>query len=243
MTFNEATGAPLSVVQIYQNSHTNAWERKIDSVILQPNQGENPICIGCPGDFEDEPVIGMQFLWNFQRSRDEWTYGKSLDPESGNVYNSKIWFENDREIKVRGYGGPFDLFYRTQTWRRLEGSGINGLWETIDDRHNQVKAHVKLRVKGSKLVGSIQKIFLLPYEGNYPICVECDGDLKDRPIVRMKFMHGFRENGDDWNNGSILDPANGVTYAAKFWLTDKDTLMIRGYWEPFFRTQEWKRFP
>ncbi|MEQ9377698.1 MAG: DUF2147 domain-containing protein [Imperialibacter sp.] len=242
MTFNESTGAPLSVIHIYQNSQTNSWEGKIDSVILQPNQGKNPICISCPDDFKDQPVLGLQFVWGFKKSGNEWIDGKILDPESGSIYNSKIWFESEDEIRVRGYGGPFDLFYRTQTWRRLSGNGINGLWETIDDRFQQVKAHVKLEEKGNELTGTIQKIFLLPHEGNYPICVECDGHLKDKPIVGMKFMYGFKENGDDWDNGSILDPANGVTYWAKFWLKDKDTLMIRGYWGPFYRTQEWKRY-
>ncbi|MEP3389022.1 MAG: DUF2147 domain-containing protein [Reichenbachiella sp.] len=242
MTFNEETGAPLSIIHIYPNIQTNSWEGKIDSIILQPNQGEHPICINCPGDFNNQPVIGLQFLWNFRKSGDEWTGGKVLDPESGNIYKSKIWFESSDEIKVRGYDGFFDLFYRTQLWRRMEGFGINGLWETIDDRYNQVKAHVRLQTRGNELVGTIQQIFQLPYEGNYPICVECEGDLKDKPIIGMRFMYGFKEAREDWNNGHIIDPANGATYSAKFWLEDKDTLIIRGYWGPFYRTQEWKRF-
>lgn len=242
MTYNEATGAPLSVIYVYKNYQSNSWEGKIDSVILQPNQGKDPICIDCPGDFKDQPVIGIQFLWDFEKSGNEWTSGKVLDPESGKIYNSKIWFVDENEIRVRGYGGPFDLFYRTQTWRRLEGNGITGLWETIDDRYHQVKAHVRLEVKGTQLVGSIQRIFLLPYEGNYPICVACEDNFKDKPIVGMKFMHGFIESAEEWDNGSILDPANGVTYSARFWLKDSDTLMIRGYWGPFFRTQKWKRY-
>jgi uncharacterized protein (DUF2147 family) len=249
MTFNEATEASLSIIQIYENSQTGSWEGKIDSVILQLNQGENPICTGCPGKFKDQPVLGLEFLWGFVRvSLDggktgvQWTGGRILDPENGKIYNSKIWFVNENEIRVRGYGGPFDLFYRTQTWRRLHGEGINGLWETIDDRYNQVKSHVKLEVKENKLLGSIQKIFLLPHEGNYPLCVECEGELKDQPIVGLRFMEGFIKNGGDWTDGSILDPANGVTYSGRFWLRDRDILVIRGYWGPFYRTQEWKRF-
>lgn len=243
MTFNEVTGAPLSVIHLYQNHGAGSWEGKIDSVILQPNQGKDPVCVGCPGDFRDKPMIGMEFLWNFKRAGDEWTGGKLLDPESGDIYNAKIWFEGAAEIRVRGYGGPFELFYRTQTWRRLEGSGINGLWETIDDRYNQVKAYVRLETKGSGLTGTIEKIFLLPHEGNYPLCVACEGQLKGKPIIGLKFMYGFKENGGDWVNGSILDPSNGVIYWAKFWLKDRDTLMIRGYLGPFYRTQEWRRLP
>tara|TARA_Y100001972_G_scaffold129302_1_gene196385 strand:- start:752 stop:1930 length:1179 start_codon:yes stop_codon:yes gene_type:complete len=242
MTFNETTGAPLSVISIYENAETQSWEGKIDSIILQSNQGENPICTNCPGDFKNKPVVGLPFLWSFSKSGNEWTGGKVLDPESGTVYSSKIWFEGPDELRVRGYGGPFDLFYRTQNWRRVEGSGISGLWETIDERYQMVKAHVRLQVKHDELVGTVEKLFLLPHEGNYPVCVECEGYLKDKPVVGLKFMYGFQENGGNWNNGPILDPANGTVYWAKFWMENDDTLMIRGYLGPFYRTQKWKRY-
>lgn len=242
MTFNEETGNPLSIVYIYQDQKNESWEGRIDSIILQPNQGENPVCINCPANFKGKPVIGMQFLWDFEQSDNEWIGGKILDPQSGNIYDSKIWLSGDREIKVRGYGGPFDLFYKTQTWIQLEGKGIEGLWQTIDDTYNQIKSLIRLKITDNKLTGTIDKIYLLPHESNYPVCVECKGELKNKPIVGMRLMKGFVKNGDDWLDGTILDPANGLIYSAKFWLEDNNTLMIRGYWGPFYRTQRWKRF-
>lgn len=241
MTFHEETGHPLSIIHIYQNPNTDSWEGTIDSIIIQPNQGENPVCTHCPGVFKDKSVIGMNFLWDFEQVDEEWVDGKILDPESGTIYSSKIWSSGEREIQVRGYGGPFELFYRTQTWRQLNGKGIEGVWEIIDDRYEQVKAHVRLEVRGTKLTGTILKLFLLPHEGNFPLCVECDDELKNTPIVGLRLMSGFVNQSTGWEDGTILDPANGLTYSARFWLKDEKTLVIRGYWGPFYRSQEWKR--
>jgi uncharacterized protein (DUF2147 family) len=41
--------------------------------------------------------------------------GTILDPESGKIYQCKIWLEGE-DLKVRGYWGPF---FRTQTWKKV----------------------------------------------------------------------------------------------------------------------------
>ena len=242
MTYNESTGMLLSVISIYKNLTSESFEGVVDSVIVPDYVGENGRCSLCAGEKKDKPLIGLEFLWGFKHDNNSWVDGKIIDPESGTIYASKIWFANDDSIYVRGYGGLFNLFYRTQIWRRKSGQGIEGIWETIDDRFHLVKSEVELKVVQNELKGFIRKIFLMPYEGNYPICTECEGDLKNEPIVGMKFMNGFVKDDDEWVSGKILDPGNGNTYSGKFWLKDKDTLVIRGYWGPFFRTQEWKRF-
>ncbi|MGI9551584.1 MAG: DUF2147 domain-containing protein [Aurantibacter sp.] len=242
LTFDESTGNPLSIVHIYQNTATTEWEGKVDSIILSPDQGTTPLCIDCPKPFKNKEVIGMQFLWGFDKSGEKWINGNILDPESGTIYKGKLWFTKKDEIQVRAYGGPLGVFYRTQTWQQLEGAGIEGLWQTIDDTYDRPKALVKLKIENGRLIGTIEQLFLLPHEGNYPICVACKNDLKNKPIVGMKIMQGFRNGDGEWGNGDILDPGNGTTYSARFWLLNDDSLKIRGYWGPLYRTQEWKRF-
>lgn len=44
-----------------------------------------------------------------------WLNGEILDPDSGQVYECKIWLEEGK-LKVRGY---VSLFYRTQSWIRV----------------------------------------------------------------------------------------------------------------------------
>jgi sterol desaturase/sphingolipid hydroxylase (fatty acid hydroxylase superfamily)/uncharacterized protein (DUF2147 family) len=243
ITFDESTGNPLSQIKI--EGTAKGMEGKIIKIILQPHQGEDPVCAKCDGAKKNQKVIGMEFLWGFKKSGTEWTHGKVLDPESGKVYESSLWLENDNTLMVRGYGGPLDLFYRTQTWRRLEGTtntkGPEGTWQTIDDHWNKVKSLVEIKASEEELKATIKKIYTLPNEGNDPVCTECKGELKGKKVVGMKMLWGFVKQDDKWTNGKILDPGNGTTYTSSMWLIDKDTLKVRGYLGPFFRSQIWKR--
>ena len=213
-------------------------------VLLEPYQGEDPICTKCPAERKNRRVIGMNFLWGFKPDGDSWTSGKILDPESGEIYSGKLWLDDANTLLVRGYAGPLDLFYRTQTWKR-EGTSTSkspiGTWQTIDDHWNKVKSVVEIKDVNGELKGYVRKIFLLPHEGTDPVCTECDGDLKNTKVVGMKIIWDFKKEGDKWVDGKILDPGNGSVYASSIWLIDSDTLKVRGYLGPFYRSQVWKR--
>jgi uncharacterized protein (DUF2147 family) len=173
---------------------------------------------------------------------DAWSSGKILDPESGNVYTCSLWLEDRTTLKVRGYAGPLDLFYRTQTWKRIsEGVDAGGTWQTIDDTWNVVKSTVEIMNVNGELRGYVRKIHLLPNEGKDPVCIQCQGDLKNTKVVGMKILWDFRYANGKWTGGKILDPGNGSTYSSSLWLIDADTLKVRGYLGPFFRSQVWRR--
>jgi uncharacterized protein (DUF2147 family) len=250
-TYNEQTGSPLSVIEIVKSG--NSIEGKVSQILLEPYQGEDPICTRCSGERKDKKVIGMIFFWGFKKEGDSWTAGKILDPTSGEIYSSKLWLEDANTLQVRGYAWPLDLFYRTQTWKRallpvrLEATSNNkspvGTWQTIDDHWNKVKSVVEIKEVDGELKGYIRKIFLLPHEGTDPVCTECDGDLQNAKVVGMKIIWDFKKEGDRWVDGKILDPGNGNVYVSSIWLIDSDTLQIRGYLGPFYRSQVWKRTP
>jgi lathosterol oxidase len=241
-TYNEQTGSPLSVIEIVESG--NSIEGKVSQILLEPFQGEDPICIKCTGERKDKKVIGMNFLWGFKKDGDSWTTGKIIDPESGEIYASKLWLDDDNTLQVRGYAGPLDLFYRTQTWKR-EGTSNDkspvGTWQTVDDHWNKVKSIVEIKNVNGEMKGFIRKIFMLPHEGTDPVCTECDGELKNTKVVGMKIIWDFKKEGDKWVEGKILDPGNGNVYASSIWLIDSDTLKVRGYLGPFYRSQVWKR--
>jgi uncharacterized protein (DUF2147 family) len=185
----------------------------------------------------------MNFLWGFKKDGDDWTDGKILDPASGEVYKSKLWLEDNNTMKVRGYG-IMDLFYRTQTWKRIGGSNFKtpiGMWNTIDDIWNMVKSEVEIVERNGELFGYIRKIFLLPHEGKDPVCIACEGKLKNIKIVGMTILNDFKWNGEKWDDGKILDPGNGKVYSASIWLLGDDKLKVRGFLGPFYRTQTWTR--
>lgn len=241
-TYNEVTGSPLSSIEIRQVG--NSIEGRVTEIFLEPYQGEDPVCTKCPGDKKGRKVIGMDFLWGFKREDDAWSSGKILDPESGDLYTCSLWMEDKTTLKVRGYAGPFHLFYRTQTWKRdgtSNGATPEGTWQTIDDHWNKVKSLVEIKDVGGELRGYIRKIYLLPHEGKDPVCTQCKGEIRNSKIVGMKILWGFTVNKDKWSNGKILDPGNGSIYESSIWLLDKDTLNVRGYLGPFYRSQVWKR--
>jgi sterol desaturase/sphingolipid hydroxylase (fatty acid hydroxylase superfamily) len=241
-TYNEQTGSPLSEVEITKTD--NSIIGKVSQIFLEPYQGQDPICTKCSGDRKDKKVIGMNFLWGFQKDGDSWTTGKILDPESGEIYSGKLWLDDVNTLQVRGYAGPLDMFYRTQTWKR-EGTAVDktpvGTWQTMDDRSNKVKSIVEIKNLNGVLKGFIRKIFLLPHEGTDPLCTECNGELKNAKVVGMKIIWGFRKEGNKWVGGKILDPGNGIVYVSSIWLIDSDTIKVRGYLGPFYRSQIWKR--
>jgi len=58
-----------------------------------------------------------------------------------------------------------------------------------------------------------------------------DTKLKNRPAQGMIFMDNFIFDGKyQWTNGNIYDSRSGKTYSSKMWLTDGNTLQLRGFW-------------
>jgi uncharacterized protein (DUF2147 family) len=242
LTYSEQTGSPLSLVEIKETP--TSIEGKIVKIFLEPYQGEDPVCTRCSGSGKNRKVVGMNMLWGFKQDGDYWTNGKILDPESGEIYSSKLRLNDTNTLQVKGYAGPFDLFYRTQTWKREGVSNEKtpiGTWQTIDDHWKQVKSLIEIQNVNGELHGYVRKIYLLPHEGTDPVCTACKDSLKNSKVVGMKIMWDFKKVDDKWEDGKILDPGNGSTYSSSFWLLDSDTLKVRGYLGPFFRSQIWKR--
>jgi Delta7-sterol 5-desaturase len=116
-TYNEETGTALSTIEIVKSG--NSIKGKVIEIFPEPFQGDDPVCTRCAGERKDRRVIDMNFLWGFKKDGTGWDEGKILDPQNGDVYNSKLWLEDHNTMKVRGYGGMMDLFFRTQTWQRI----------------------------------------------------------------------------------------------------------------------------
>lgn len=71
-----------------------------------------------------------------------------------------------------------------------------------------------------------------------------DEKLRDRPIVGLRLMTGFKHDGDDtWSGGTIYDPESGKTYKCKLTLSQPNELKVRGYVgvSMFGRTTVWTR--
>ncbi len=124
----------------------------------------------------------------------------------------------------------------------LFGQSVLGKWKTIDDRTGKPKALLNLYLEDGKLYGKVIKIL---EEGKQnAICVKCKGDLKDKPVMGMTIIDGFKQDKDGYYKGKrLFDPEQAMTFRGKIWI-DPDNgnqLKVRGYLAFLYRTQTWLR--
>ena len=119
-----------------------------------------------------------------------------------------------------------------------------GRWRTIDDKTGEAKSIIRLSIDNGELTGVVEQVFAPPAPSTNPLCEKCDGALKNKPIVGMRVMWGFRKDGDKYSGGRLLDPESGNTYKGTITLTEAgQRLKLRGYvgFSMLGRTQTWKR--
>lgn len=116
-TIDDNTGEEKSIVRIYEKDGRLYGDvvtiLKASDEAVRNDAGE-VICTKCDGARKDQPIEGMNILWDMKKDGDQWSGGRILDPQNGKTYKAKLWLE-DGKLNVRGYIG-FSLLGRTQTW-------------------------------------------------------------------------------------------------------------------------------
>lgn len=115
---------------------------------------------------------------------------------------------------------------------------IFGKWKTIDDATGKPRAVVEIYQKDGKAYGKIIRLFRSPEQDQDPICDKCNGVEHNKKVIGLQILKAMEKDGDEWEDGTILDTESGKVYDCKLWLED-GKLMVRGYIAFFFRTQEW----
>ena len=117
---------------------------------------------------------------------------------------------------------------------------IFGVWKTIDDETGDPKSYVKIYEKDGKAFGRVVK--LLP-AATTDVCIDCPGDKNGKSLYDIDIIWDMEQDGDVWDDGEIVDPANGKVYSCKISLDGNDKLDVRGYFgfSLFGRTQTWFR--
>lgn len=120
----------------------------------------------------------------------------------------------------------------------LSAQDITGRWTTIDDNTGKPRSVVEITVKDGTATGRI--VDLHDKAKLDKTCQECTDDRKGRKIVGLDIIRGMKRDGNEWEDGTILDPENGKVYDCKLWVED-GKLKVRGYVAFFYRTQTWVR--
>jgi uncharacterized protein (DUF2147 family) len=120
-----------------------------------------------------------------------------------------------------------------------------GEWHSIDDKTGEVKSLIRIVDAGGVVSGRIEK--LLRKEAKQDaVCDECSDDRKGKPMLGLEIIRGAKkaEGKEVWEDGRILDPENGKTYALRLTpIEGGKKLEVRGSIGPFGRTQTWARVP
>ncbi len=118
---------------------------------------------------------------------------------------------------------------------------VTGKWKTVDDETGEAKSIVEIYKQNGKVYGKVVEI-LNPAKKN-ATCDECPGSNKGKPILGIVIMKGLEKDGDEYNDGTIMDPNNGKVYKCYIELDGANKLDVRGYigFSMLGRTQTWTR--
>ena len=123
-----------------------------------------------------------------------------------------------------------------------QDNSIVGRWKTIDDETGEPKSIVSIYERDGKYYGRIDSLFRKPGEDPDPICDKCpeDDPRYKQKTIGMEIIKDMVKDGDEYVDGTILDPKKGKIYNCKLWIED-GKLMVRGYILFLYRTQTWYR--
>ncbi len=110
-------------VEIYETGDSNAkiLEGKI-IWLKEPNDkaGKAKTDVeNADAELRSQAIMGMIFLKNFRKDKDQWVDGTIYDAKSGKTYKATMKLEGDNTLELRGYVG-IPLFGRTETWKRVK---------------------------------------------------------------------------------------------------------------------------
>ena len=123
-------------------------------------------------------------------------------------------------------------------------NGYIGKWQTINDETKKAQSLVTIWEENGTLKGRIDE--LLKPESKGSLCDKCKGEFKNKKIEGMTFIWDMSKDGNNYDNGKILDPASGKIYSANMKLIEGGSkLKVRGYigFSLLGRTQVWVKAP
>lgn len=122
----------------------------------------------------------------------------------------------------------------------LQAQGVFGKWNVVNDS-GRVNSIIEIYEKDNEIHGKVIRI--TKEEDRDQKCTECPGDLKNKPIEGLNVIRDFVKEGDEYVDGTLIDPKSGKEYSGKIWVDEKnpDKLNVRGYIAFFYKTKVWER--
>ena len=117
-----------------------------------------------------------------------------------------------------------------------------GHWQVVNSDGSS-GGKVDTYLEGGKLFGRVTEV--RPGRTPKDVCDKCSGEFKNQLILGMVNMRNFHGEGDDWVDGTVVDPENGKEYKGKIWAVGENALKMRGFVgiSLLGRTETWTRIP
>lgn len=68
-----------------------------------------------------------------------------------------------------------------------------------------------------------------------------DRRMRNRPLVGLRILWGFKSEATEWASGYVYNPDTGQTFSASLRLLSEDTLLVTGCFGPLCRSERWIR--
>ena len=135
---------------------------------------------------------------------------------------------------------PIQVVYAEEQTADLSPEGY---WQTVPDDDGSPSV-IHIWIENGEAFGKVIKIYPKPGKDPEPICDECEGELKDKPVIGMTILNNLAQKNEKWSGGTILDPNNGKTYKCHIKVMENgEKLKVRGYigMSALGRTQYWNK--
>ncbi|PNW29073.1 DUF2147 domain-containing protein [Formosa algae] len=132
------------------------------------------------------------------------------------------------------------LFFLILMSITVSAQNIVGQWETYDDKTNEKKALIEISKTNDVYSAKIIDKFVGDKDS---VCEKCEGEKKNHPMIGLVIIEDIKKDGDEYSDGTILDPESGDVYSCYLKLVNANKLKVRGFLgvSLFGRTQYWIR--
>ena len=132
------------------------------------------------------------------------------------------------------------LFFLISMSITVSAQNIVGQWETYDDKTNEKKALIEISKTNDVYSAKIIDKFVGDKDS---VCEKCEGEKKNHPMIGLVIIEDIKKDGDEYSDGTILDPESGDVYSCYLKLVNANKLKVRGFLgvSLFGRTQYWIR--
>lgn len=134
----------------------------------------------------------------------------------------------------------FLLFLSFLLSTSISAQSIIGQWVTYDDHSQEKKAVIEIYTQDNLYFAKIVESYDNSKSG---FCETCKGEKYGQAIIGLVIIEDLKKDGEEYNEGTILDPDNGEVYNCYVELIEPNKLKVRGYIgiSIFGRTQYWLR--